>query len=235
MPKILALIYRVFFMLLIPPMMGFDDFAQERKALVDELKLEGITDERVLDAIKIVPRHLFVPGINGALAYGNYPLGIGYGQTISQPFIVAYMTQVLDIQRGDKILEIGTGSGYQAAVISQLCSPNGVVFTIEIVEPLALQAAQLLKDLKYNNVSVRSGDGYKGWVEEAPFDKIIITAAPESIPQMVLDQLQIGGKLVAPVGHLWETQELVLITREDETHFKTQKLLDVQFVPMVKK
>lgn len=202
-----------------------------RNALIEELIREGITDTKVLKVMAKMPRHLFVDPELRAQAYVNGPLSIGYGQTISQPFVVAFMTQALDIQSGDKILEIGTGSGYQAAILAKLCGKKGSVYTIEIVPELATSAAHLLTNLR--NVHVASGDGYKGWPQHAPFDKILLTAAPESIPETLLQQLKIGGKLVAPVGALYSHQDLVLITREDETHFSEQKILDVRFVPMV--
>ena len=197
-----------------------------RLQLVETLKREGISDAKVLDAIAKVPRHLFVPERYRENSYANRPLPIGHSQTISQPYIVAYMSQELHLTPQDNVLEIGTGSGYHAAVMSSLCR---FVYTIEIVEELGLTAKDRLDSLGYENVEVRIGDGYQGWVEHAPFDAVILTAAPPQIPQPLLDQLKIGGRLIAPVGINW--QELVLVTRTEDGYMR-QQLIPVRFVPM---
>lgn len=186
----------------------------------------GITDPRVVAAMRRVPRHHFIPDAEAEDAYGDFPLPIGFEQTISQPFIVAYMTDALKLQPGEKVLEIGTGSGYQAAILAEL----GVhVFTIEIVQPLAQLARDNLSKLGYDHVWVRAGDGYQGWPEERPFDAIIITAAPDHIPSPLLEQLAVGGRLILPVGG--HSQNLVLI-RRTEKGYERIELLGVRFVPM---
>lgn len=200
---------------------------EERQEMVDvQLKEKGITNPDVLEAMRRVPRHRFVPQGHSEDAYGDFPLPIGLGQTISQPFIVAYMTQVLELQPSDRVLEIGTGSGYQAAILAELCQQ---VFTIEIVEPLGRQARETLQGLGYDNVSVRIGDGYQGWAEKAPFDAIILTAAPTHVPSPLLEQLKVGGRLILPVGD--SAQRLMLYRRTKDGYSKTD-LLPVAFVPM---
>jgi protein-L-isoaspartate(D-aspartate) O-methyltransferase len=191
-----------------------------------QIERRGIHDEKVLQAMSKVPRHKFVPDHLRKYAYADEPLPIGEDQTISQPYIVAYMTEKLEIEPGDKVLEIGTGSGYQAAVLAELADS---VFTIEIVDVLARRAEQNLKALDYDNIFVKSGDGYKGWPEHAPFDAIIITAAPTKIPQPLADQLRIGGRMILPLGDF--SQELVLIQKNDQG-ITQQTLLPVRFVPM---
>lgn len=199
----------------------------ERDKMVEaQLVAGGITDQRVIAAMRRVPRHRFMPETASEEAYGDFPLPIGHGQTISQPFIVAYMTQALNLKEDEKVLEIGTGSGYQAAILAELVSR---VFTIEIVEPLAESAKQTLAELGYEHVRVRTGDGYQGWPEESPFDAIILTAAPIDIPSPLLEQLKIGGRLILPVGHY--PQRLLLI-RRTEDGYQQQELLPVAFVPM---
>ena len=206
--------------------------AERRAALVDELRRQGIRQEPVLAAIANVPRHRFVPVDLEPLAYANQPLPIGNGQTISQPYIVALMTELLDIEPGDRVLEIGTGSGYQAAVLAELgCR----VYTIEIIPELATGATRLLADLGYFDVDVRVGDGYLGWPEEAPFDKIIVTAAPEQMPRALVEQLGAPGRLVAPIGPVFNTQQLVLLEKTSDGELRAEQLLAVRFVPMVKK
>ena len=190
------------------------------------IEASGIRDRRVLEAMRTVPRHRFVPGDYVDAAYADTALPIGHGQTISQPLIVAFMAEAARIAPGDRILEIGTGSGYAAAVASLL---GREVFTIEIVEPLGLRARKLLRDLGYRNVTTRIGDGYRGWKEAAPFDVILLTAAPASVPQPLLDQLKVGGRLVAPVGE--GLQDLVRLTRTPRG-LRREKLLPVTFVPM---
>ena len=165
-------------------------------------------------------------------AYKDGPLPIGHGQTISQPFIVAFMTENLKLEPSHKVLEIGTGSGYQAAVLSELCDH---VYTIEIVDELANESAERLGRLGFNNITVRSGDGYKGWPEEAPFDRIMVTAAPEEIPELLTEQLAEGGVMVIPVGKQYEIQYLWVITKEADGSIKKEKILPVRFVPMISK
>jgi len=209
------------------PALGADHWAQSRARMVrEQIEARGVVDPRVLEAMRRVPRHELVPADVRAHAYADGPLPIGYGQTISQPYIVAYMTEQLRLEPQDRVLEIGTGSGYQAAVLSELCAE---VYTIEIVEQLAERAVRDLERLGYRNVTVRQGDGYRGWPEHAPFDAIILTAAPPRIPEPLLEQLAIGGRMIAPVGEHY--QELVLITR-DTSGFRHQRLLPVRFVPM---
>jgi len=205
-----------------------DERSAERERMVaDQIAARGVRDSRVLAAMRKVPRHEFVPAELAARAHHDSPLPIGHAQTISQPYIVAFMTEQLELDGDEKVLEIGTGSGYQAAVLGELAKQ---VHTIEIVEPLARQSRELLAQQGYANIAVRAGDGYRGWPEEAPFDAIILTAAPPEIPQPLIDQLAMGGRLVAPVGR-WN-QELVLI-RRDENGFHREKLIGVRFVPMV--
>ena len=205
-----------------------DERSAERERMVaDQIAARGVRDSRVLAAMRKVPRHEFVPAELAARAHHDSPLPIGHAQTISQPYIVAFMTEQLELDGDEKVLEIGTGSGYQAAVLGELVKQ---VHTIEIVEPLARQSRELLAQQGYANIAVRAGDGYRGWPEEAPFDAIILTAAPPEIPQPLIDQLAMGGRLVAPVGR-WN-QELVLI-RRDENGFHRERLIGVRFVPMV--
>ncbi|MBI4721151.1 MAG: protein-L-isoaspartate(D-aspartate) O-methyltransferase [Chitinivibrionia bacterium] len=205
-----------------------DAYAAQRLQMVDrQIRRRGIQDSRVLKALEKVPRHLFVPPEELSSAYDDSPLPIGYKQTISQPYIVALMTEVLKLERGDKVLEIGTGSGYQAAILAELVDS---VFSIEIVEALGRAAEDRLKRLGYGNVTVRIGDGYKGWIEESPFDAIIVTAAPETVPLPLLDQLADGGRMVIPVGAY--VQELELLTKQDGRIHK-KSIASVRFVPMV--
>jgi len=192
-----------------------------------QLLKRGIEDERVLRVMGQTPRHLFVPESYQKLAYQDHPLPIGYDQTISQPYIVALMTEFLQVTGEESVLEIGTGSGYQAAVLAQLTKS---VYTIEIVEHLAKSSSALLKKLGHENVMVKHGDGYQGWPEHAPFDRIIVTAAPDEIPQALIDQLAIGGRMVLPVGK--EYQELVLVTKT-EKRVTRKDIIPVRFVPMV--
>jgi len=205
-------------------------FESERNSMVEsQIIRRGVKNEHVLAAIRKVPRHEFVPAEEKNHAYFDEPLPIGEDQTISQPYIVAYMTEQLNLKKTDKVLEIGTGSGYQAAVLAEIADS---VFTIEIVDVLAKRAEKTLTELGYKNVYVKSGDGYAGWGEHAPFDAIIITAAPPKIPQPLIDQLKIGGRLIAPVGKIF--QELVLL-KKTEKGIKKNKLLPVRFVPMTGK
>ncbi len=201
---------------------------QAREHMVrEQIEARGIHDGRVLEAVRSVPRHLFVPADMVPYAYADSPLPIGYAQTISQPYIVAFMSEALELRPKDKVLEVGTGSGYQAAVLARLARE---VYSIEIVQPLAKQAAERLSRLGFSNVHVRTGDGYRGWPEAAPFDAIMVTAAPDHVPQPLIDQLRVGGRLVLPVGRF--DQELVRIRRTPEGP-RQETLLPVRFVPMV--
>lgn len=202
-------------------------YEDARRAMVErQLKPRGITDKRVLQAMLTVPRHNFVPAREAAFAYEDRPLDIGHQQTISQPYIVALMTEKLAPKPTDIVLEVGTGSGYQAAVLANLVDR---VYTIEIIKPLADSAARTLKRLGYKNVTVKCGDGYEGWKEHAPYDAIIVTCAPEHVPRPLVDQLKDGGRMVIPVGRY--TQELVLLTKKGGTVHQTD-LIPVLFVPM---
>lgn len=208
----------------------FNERRKERHHMVEEgIKEQGISNSNVLEAMRHVPRHLFVPQIHQQYAYQNRPLPIGHNQTISQPFIVAYMTQMLQLNAGEKVLEIGTGSGYQAAVLSEI---TPYVYTIEIVEPLARQAIARFKKLGYSTIQTKIGDGYQGWPKHAPFDAIILTAAPDQIPKPLISQLKAGGTLIAPVGPAGKTQTLTKITKSREGKIHRQKKLPVRFVPM---
>ncbi len=202
----------------------------QRVAMVENQILKrGIHDPRVIEAMREVPRHLFLPKAYRAFAYQDAPQPIGDGQTISQPYIVAYMTQELDLKPQHKLFELGTGSGYQAAVASRLVEE---VYTVEIHKPLAQRAAATLKELGYDNVHVRAGDGWAGWPEAAPFDRIIITAAAPEIPETLLGQLRVGGKLLMPLGEAGGYQELVLVEKTQEDEYTTRRLLPVRFVPV---
>ncbi|HZT63963.1 MAG TPA: protein-L-isoaspartate(D-aspartate) O-methyltransferase [Burkholderiales bacterium] len=187
--------------------------------------------DAVLLAIGRVPRHRFVPLGQDASAYDNRPLAIGEGQTISQPYIVALMTDLVDPKPSDRVLEVGTGSGYQAAVLAELVAK---VYTIEIVEPLGRSAAKLLAQLGYRNVEVRIGDGYAGWREAAPFDAIVVTAAPAEVPQPLIDQLKPGGRMVIPVGGPAEVQHLLLVEKRSDGRATTRRTLAVRFVPLTR-
>ncbi len=200
--------------------------AARERMVVEQIEARDVTDKLTLAALRKVPRHLFVTPGSAKHAYEDYPLPIGHGQTISQPYIVAFMTQALALRGGEKVLEIGTGSGYQAAVLAEIAKS---VYTIEIVEPLADEARERLARLGYKNVKVRSGDGYLGWPEVAPFDAIIVTAAAPRIPEPLQQQLADGGRLVLPVGD--EYQELIVVTRRGPA-FDERRVLPVRFVPM---
>lgn len=186
-------------------------------------------DEKVMQIMATVPRHEFVPNNEINFAYENRPLSIGYGQTISQPYIVAIMTDLLELQPDSRVLELGTGSGYQAAILSGLVEQ---VYSIEIVEPLGLAAKKRLKRLGYDNVTVNIGDGYYGWEEQAPFDAIIVTAAGSHIPPPLIKQLKVGGRMIIPVGTLFMTQQLLLVTKQDKAKLVTRQILPVRFVPI---
>lgn len=215
---------------------GFSERTEEREQLVrtgiENYPYQPVSDPRVLEAMRKVPRHLFVPAEYRDLAYRNSPLYIGYEQTISQPFIVAHMTELLELKREHRVLEVGTGSGYQAAVLGELCDH---VYTIEIVAPLGRRAAKLLKELGYAQVQVRIGNGYQGWPEAAPFDRIIVTCAPEDIPQALQDQLKPGGRMVIPVGKQYGTQYMVLAEKDMKGRISQKRHYPVRFVPMTGK
>jgi protein-L-isoaspartate(D-aspartate) O-methyltransferase len=216
----------------LPLIAGADEtlFAEKRKQMVEkQIKAMEIKDMRVLDAMLKVKRHLFVPSDVRHLAYEDRPLPIGWEQTISQPYIVALMTELLALKGAERVLEIGTGSGYQAAILAELVKN---VYTIEISEPLARQSERLLKKLHYNNIKAKYGDGFLGWPEFSPFDAIIVTCAPEKIPPPLLSQLAESGRLVIPVGTYW--QELKLV-RNVNGKIKEADIIPVRFVPMIRK
>ena len=205
------------------------DSEDERRARMVETQIvaRGVRDARVLAAMRQVPRHLFVDAKEGAQAYEDHPLPIAGNQTISQPYIVALMTELADLTPSEKVLEIGTGSGYQSAVLSRLARE---VYSIEIVPELARASADRLQQLGYRNVTVREGDGYRGWAEHAPFDAILVTAAPDRIPQPLLDQLAPGGRMVIPVGSFF--QELKVLSKDKNGNITEKDILPVRFVPM---
>jgi protein-L-isoaspartate(D-aspartate) O-methyltransferase len=204
------------------------DFAAQRQRMVEQqLKARGIKDQRVLAAMAKVPREEFVPTDERIDAYEDGPLPIDYGQTISQPYIVAFMTEQLRPKPTDRVLEIGSGSGYQAAILAELVTD---VYTIEIIEPLAKSAEATMQRLGYENVHIKVGDGYQGWPEEAPFDAVIVTCAPENVPQPLIDQLQNGGRMVIPVGERF-AQQLYLLEKKNG-RLKESATLPVRFVPM---
>ena len=209
------------------PTPAFDFAAQRQQMVQQQLTTRGITEQRVLDAMAKVPREEFVPLESRAESYEDGPLPIGYGQTISQPYIVAFMTEQLRPKPSDRVLEVGTGSGYQAAILAELVSD---VYSIEIVEPLAKSAEATLQRLGYKNVHVKIGDGYKGWPEQGPFDAIIVTCAPDKVPQPLVDQLKDGGRMVIPVGDKF-AQQLYLLEKKDG-QLKQSATLPVRFVPM---
>jgi protein-L-isoaspartate(D-aspartate) O-methyltransferase len=208
---------------------GMDEHTQRRHNMVkNQIMLRGVTDGKVLDAMLKVERHLFVPPGAVNEAYGDYPLSIGHGQTISQPYIVAFMTEVMKLSGDEKVLEIGTGSGYQAAVLAEICDS---VYTIEIIKPLGQKADLLLKELGYENVFVKIGDGYEGWADHAPYDAIIVTCSPTHVPDALKDQLAEGGYMIIPVGQKYY-QELVLLKKKNGK-LKRDNVLSVRFVPMI--
>jgi protein-L-isoaspartate(D-aspartate) O-methyltransferase len=206
-----------------------ETLARRRRLMVEtQMRSRGIADARVLAAMAKVPRHRFIRPQDTDLAYGDYPVDIGLGQTISQPYIVAFMTEALDLKPGDRVLEIGTGSGYQTAVVAELASE---VYSIEVVPTHADAAAAVLRGLGYANVHLRSGDGYAGWPEAAPFDAIIVTAAPDHLPQPLVDQLTVGGRMVVPVGR--GDQELLTLYKDDDG-LRVASRLPVRFVPLTR-
>jgi protein-L-isoaspartate(D-aspartate) O-methyltransferase len=212
----------------LPATSGGPDRAREAM-VAEQIEQRGVRDARTLAAMRTVPRHLFVPPALQAEAYADHPLPIGHDQTISQPYIVAFMTEALGLRGGETVLEVGTGSGYQAAVLAEIAAR---VYTIEIVAPLAEEARERLKRLGYRNVEVRAGDGYAGWPEKAPFDAVMVTAAAPRVPEPLKQQLKDGGRLVIPVGD--ESQELVVLTRTG-TAYVEDRVLPVRFVPMTGK
>ncbi len=204
------------------------EFAAERERMVKfKVAMHGVTNERVLTAMGKVPREQFVPGELRGRSYSDRPLPIGYDQTISQPFIVAFMTEKLELKPTDRVLEIGTGSGYQAAVLSELAAE---VYSIEIIEPLGKRAEETLRRLGYKNVHVKIGDGYKGWPEHAPYDAVIVTCAPDHVPRPLVEQLKDAGRIIIPVGPTG-TQELYLLEKKDG-QLRQRAVLPVRFVPM---
>lgn len=212
-----------------PP--GFTARQKERDAMVSDIKAYGFKDAAVLKAMARVPRHEFVPGNLLSSAYDDTPLPIGYGQTISQPYIVAEMTRLLKLEPDSCVLEIGTGSGYQAAVLAEFTSK---VYTMEIIRSLAIEAEKCLRRLGYDYIKVKHGDGYYGWPEEAPFDAIIVTAAAGEIPPPLIRQLKKGGRMVIPVGSRFATQSLMLVEKDQGGEIKTRNLMPVRFVPLVR-
>lgn len=196
----------------------------------EQIRARGVRDERVLEAMRSVPRHRFVPEEHRDEAYGDFPLPIGFNQTISQPYIVAFMTEALRIGPGARVLEVGTGSGYQAAVLGRIAAQ---VYTIEIVSPLAARSAALLAELGCANVHVKDGDGYAGWPEHAPFDAVIVTAAPDHVPPPLIDQLAMGGRLVIPVGVI--EQELRVLTKQPDGRLREEARMPVRFVPLTRR
>ena len=205
------------------------DYEKKRDLMVkNQIEARGIKDRQVLKAMNKVERHLFVPEAARRFAYSDGPMSIGYGQTISQPYIVAFMTECLELKPEMKVLEVGTGSGYQAAILAEIVNE---VYSIEIVEPLGLKAKKLLKDLGYDNVSVKIGDGYEGWVEHAPYDAIIVTCAPNDIPDPLKEQLAEGGRMIIPVGG--RGIQYLIMNRKKNGRIRQENVLPVRFVPMV--
>ena len=215
-----------------PAAAGQDAFARDRERMVaEQIAGRDVRDLRVLAAMREVARHRFVPESLQRQAHDDRPLPIGYDQTISQPYIVALMTELARPVPGDRALEVGTGSGYQAAVLSRLVSH---VYTIELLEPLAQDAARRLKELRYTNVTTRAGDGYAGWPEMAPFDIIMVTAAPDHVPAPLVEQLKAGGRLVVPVGPVGDVQQLQLIEKDSAGRTRTTRVAPVRFVPLLR-
>lgn len=242
--KAIKLKFRVAFvplfcmLFVLPPLYAADRYERERQALVELLKEDARSgsyignsefDSQVMAAISRVPRHLFVPRKHRKRAYENVPLSIGHGQTISQPYIVLLMTDLLELKRDDKVLEVGTGSGYQAAILAELTDK---VYSIEIIEPLFERATKLLKRQNYTNIQTRVGDGYYGWRGAEPFDAIVVTAAASHIPPPLVRQLKPGGRMVIPVGSRFMVQQLVLLQKDGEGQVSLQQILPVRFVPL---
>ena len=216
---------------------AFKERVAERENMVssqiaNRMFADAVKDEKVLQAMRIVPRHAFVPKDYQRQAYADRPLPIGYSQTISQPYIVAYMTELLKLSEESKVLEIGTGSGYQAAVAAELADQ---VYSIEIIKELGENAHARLEELGYDNVETKVADGYYGWLEKGPFEAIIVTAASSHVPGPLIEQLKLGGRLVIPLGSPWRAQELVLLTKQADGSVKSQGMMAVRFVPMLGK
>ncbi len=208
-----------------------EEFRKQRERMLNlQIKARGIKDESVINSMRKVPRHLFVPRNRISEAYDDGPIPIGYGQTISQPYIVAYMTEVINPTKCKKVLEIGTGSGYHAAVIAQIVDS---VYTVEIITELYKEAKDRLEKLGYNNIKIKNADGYYGWKEHAPYDAIVVTAAAEFVPPPLIEQLKEGGKMIIPVGSPFFTQTLVLIEKKDGKIY-SKNLIPVRFVPFVR-
>ena len=221
--------FRIFALLLLalPVMLFSQDYSRKRNEMVEsQIRNRGIRDASTLRAMRQVPRHLYVPEDQQRWAYDDRPLPIGYGQTISQPYIVGFMTEIIKPKNDFKVLEIGTGSGYQAAVLAEIVNH---VYTIEIVEPLGLQAKKILEE-NYDNVSVKIADGYYGWEEHAPFDAIVVTAAAEYIPPPLIEQLKDGGRMIIPVGSAFRVQQLMLVEKNQD-NISSRSLMPVRFVP----
>jgi len=226
-------------LLSLPAAHAGDDFAQARQQLIEAIEQDvedtslyldrQALDPRVMAAMGTVPRHEFVPPAQRPYAYDNRPLPIGYGQTISQPYIVALMSDLIKPRPGDRVLELGTGSGYQAAILAEL---TGEVYSIEIVEELGRQSSERLSRLGYDNITLRTGDGYYGWEEHAPFDAIVVTAAASHVPPPLVAQLKPGGRMVIPVGSRFLTQQLVLVEKQTDGQLVTRQILPVKFVPL---
>ena len=233
MKKTLSLfILTLLYASVLSPLFGQDKYENKRDIMLkQQIEYRGINDTSTLHAMKTVERHKFVPEKYKSRAYDDGPLPIGYGQTISQPYIVAYMTELLKLNENDTVLEIGTGSGYQAAVLAEIVSQ---VYTIEIIKELGLSAKERIKNLKYDNVEVKVADGYFGWAEHAPYDGIIVTAASEYIPPLLIDQLKDGGRMIIPVGSPFRVQILMMVTKIGE-EIITQSLMPVRFVPFTRK
>lgn len=209
---------------------GQDPYLPQRKEMViKQIAARGISDQKVLDAFLNVPRHEFVPYEYRRFAYADQPLPIGEGQTISQPYMVAYMTEVLNIKPGEKVLEIGTGSGYQAAILAEV---EAEVYSIEVIEPLAISAKNTLKNLGYKNIRLKTGDGYQGWAEHAPFDAIVVTCSPSAIPEALREQLAEGGRMVIPVGRQNSIQYLYVLEKR-KGKIRERNVMPVRFVPMI--
>lgn len=231
----------LFLLVMVTPVSAEDEFSAQRQKMVEEIKEtvrytsehigKKALDKRVMDVMQKVPRHEFVPDAMRTFAYLNQALPIGSNQTISQPYIVALMTDLAGINEDSVVLEVGTGSGYQAAVLAELVRH---VYTIEIVEALGRQAGKTLERLAYRNVTVRIGDGYHGWMEHAPYDAILVTAAPETIPQALIDQLKPGGRLVIPVGKKSGVQSLQVVEKDAQGHISSHDILPVGFVPLTR-
>lgn len=208
-----------------------EDYTRERKKMVEQqIMARGVKDEKVLAAMEKVPRHMFVPEGYRRYSYYDQPLPIGLGQTISQPYIVALMTEMLDVDNDDIVLEVGTGSGYQAAILSTIVKE---IYTIEIIEALGLRAEESLKNLGYDNVNVKISDGSLGWPDKGPFDAIIVTAAAEKIPDPLINQLKPGGRMVIPVNNTFYSQDLLIVEKDDAGNIYAKKTIPVRFVPLV--